>query len=219
MIEKTETMTIRKLDSNLIDNRLNNSLAESNEINRCGSGIMESLDVRHTEDTCCGSNVLEGKMYIEELDSDVSAERCGSESALVSLPDDLRSGLRMCGAEGVINIERWKRSREKVGPSGDANYKEENIWIEEPSGARWLKKISDEGIITRNHFNMFTDMGSAKEDKVHSLTNSVEDLIAKSAIASGFQLKIVGGGNNLVRPNYGMHDPNGQFSAPRNNPG
>ena len=112
MIEKTETMTIRKLDSNLIDNRLNNSLAESNEINRCGSGIMESLDVRHTEDTCCGSNVLEGKMYIERLDSDVSVERCGSVSALMSLPNDLRGGLKMSDVEGEITVKNWKRSKD-----------------------------------------------------------------------------------------------------------
>ena len=88
---------------------------------------------------------------------------------------------------------KWRLSNEKIGPSKDGDHKVSNIWLKDTTGARWFKRICEEGLILKQSFNMFEDKCRTKEDRDFLNGSAIEECLFKSATGSGYELKLVRG--------------------------
>ena len=121
----------------------------------------ESLSILSTDRTtvdCCGSKLSGGGGEGTKCDRGgvimLEVDGKSEESPLDGLANTLKK-----------REPKWRLSNEKIGPSKDRDHKVSNIWLKDTTGARWFKRICDEGLILKQNFNMFEDKGRSKEDR------------------------------------------------------
>ena len=88
-----------------------------------------------------------------------------------------------------IKNARWDLSGETIGPKKHETWTGINVWLKKRSGLIWLKRVREEGLVLRYHFNMFDQQVSDVSQKMDN--RDIFHTLKRAALRSGHELKLV----------------------------